>query len=1108
MKNVPSRLDIAGSVMRAYPQPLEAMTVLEATKVISGIASVLGTIGMARRKALITRELLKILIPGLIQARVVGAAEVGVHPAAGLSALTGAGGGPGGSPLDLAEGDVEHGIMDLLNNLCRSYGILPRMEFAEDEDNAKRMSTGTAMLKTAAVTKAVLAEQESRAFGWPALKIHVLRNCTALCEALPDFQGVLEFTTHLLRMADVELTKEEQIRLSTTVGRTVGAARKLGLPNVEADYWDQFLLRDVELVENSTWRPPVPHSRDELDDVDADNHRPSAPIVTKTPFIYNPSKKKEKLAAEQLLVRGEIAEFRVTLQNPFEFEVEVASVTLDATGVDLSVQPSSVNIAPYRTFQVSIFATPNNTGQIHISGCKVRVYGCKERSFPIFTEGLDPRERDTKVKRYGLKAAEPQPDRPISTVSAGGRTSRLPPILHPVPKFLSLTVVDHQPLLVVKNTSLSQSAIMILEGEKKVFDITFQNITPVDVDLLVFSFTDSTTARIQQALNDKQSSPAEMYELDMMLAKKQAFVWRRPKISKNQTTYVPANGTATFQIEVLGKPGLTHGMIQADYSHLGCPRSEVTDRFFTRQVVFPITVTVNASIELARVDFIPFAPDLSSHVTTAATFPPLQQLFANPTLRSHPSDYCLMHLDLRNAWPHPLRISLTISTTTPPYTATDTIQAGHTTRIILPVRRIHLENPTLPIPSLSRSSRQFVVSTHKISLETERQSREAFWYREALLGAISGTWAELESSSSGDIEFRGIRLSPRMVETVRVEDVGITISIRGPASAVRRISPAAPGYLVATDEFLTLAITITNRTTRRLKPILRILPSVRNLPLPASLELNRRFAVNGLLQQVLEPLEVGEERSVETGFVVLQRGEYEVSAGVEEVLRGGVVGEAVEGLDDMGRPLDVLNGVAGVAGQGGVRRNWVCREVARVVARDQVAGEAMLEPDMDTKTKNDEGDAVPAVQVEGETVPEVQVEGEPVPEVQVDGETMPKIHVESETELDETETEVEQGNQEVSAEDRLRVDVESTVVERLATPELTAVGAGLVDSTDEASEVGETTEQQSEVEEEKKAEDEEINHAVESAEQQSEVEEKKKAEKEEIDPAVESAETK
>ena len=1098
----PSRLEISENAMRAYPHPVGHMTVLEATKVLSGIASIMGSIGMRRRKAVVTRELLKILIPGLIQARVVGAAEVGIHPAAGLNVLSSGG---HGSPLDLGEGDVESGIMELLQDLCRTYGIISASpqdgeggRHKEDPPPppplpppARPASSGATALRTSVWTKAVIAEQEARDFGWTALKIHVLRNCTALCEALPDFQGVLDFTAQLLRTADVELSKEEQIRLSTAISRTVGAARKLGLAGVEADYWDQFLLRDIEFVENPTWKPPIPRNRSELadpgslmtvnsgganGDADADadvegegeregeggegGAKAGAGASARkgkeeeeeevTPFIYNPFKVLESTAVEQILVRAEPAEFRITLQNPFEFEVEVESVTLDATGVHLDVQAVGVIIAPFRTYQVSIAAIPTGTGEVHISGCRVKVYGCRERFFPIFTGGIDPREHDIKTKRFGLLAAEPHVDRPLSTISAtttatttataaaaGNRLSsqRLPPVLHPIPKTLSLTVVESQPLLVVRGTSLSQSALMMLEGERRVFSITLKNLSEVDVDFLAFYFTDSTTGRIQQALADKTNSPAESYELELMLAKKRAFVYRHPPspppppggtsgggggggnglVTKpsipglaKRKVYIPANGSASFEIEALGKPGLTHGTIQANYSHLGQPRSEIgrdRDHFYTREVFYPVTVTVNASIELARVDFIPFSTDFIAN-TTAATatatvgLRPFKELFNGVGIYANPSEYCLMLLDVRNAWPQPLKIRMKITDSVglavgggsnlggtrkgeqdedeekekeDKFEAQEVIQAGHTMRIILPVKRIFLANPYAPIPSLSANKRQFVVSTAKISLEQERQSREAFWFREALLARLSGTWRELgaDSDRAGDIELRGIRLTPRMVETLRVEDIGISLFVRDDDSGssdaeqkeddreagVRSVSPSK--IIVPTNRFLTLTATLINRTTTRTvhRPILRLLPALKDVPVPAAFELNRRFAINGLLQRPLAPLLPGEQRTVETGFVVLSKGEYEVSASVEEVTvphppgrppsvampgqdtaggRGGAVPTGMTGED--GFTVDVLGGYEasghGHGGGGRGRGCWVCREVLLVIARD------------------------------------------------------------------------------------------------------------------------------------------------------------------------------
>jgi len=241
---LPDKREISASVMRAYPNPIEALTVLDASKVLGGIASVLGSIGFQRRKAMITRELIRILIPGLIQARVVGAAGAGIHPAAGLSATSGpigpVSGGSGGA-LDIMEDEVEIGIMGLLEDMCSAYGIVRKLNknMAANESTDGERQPG----------EEIVAENELRAFGWTGLKIHVLRSCMSLCEALPDFNGVLKFTAQLLKMGGSDLSRDEQIKLATNISRTISAAGKLGMDGVVTSYWDAFLLREIELVE-------------------------------------------------------------------------------------------------------------------------------------------------------------------------------------------------------------------------------------------------------------------------------------------------------------------------------------------------------------------------------------------------------------------------------------------------------------------------------------------------------------------------------------------------------------------------------------------------------------------------------------------------------------------------------------------------------------------------------------------------------------------------------------------------------------------------------------------------------------------------------------------
>ncbi|KAF8472132.1 TRAPP II complex [Kalaharituber pfeilii] len=963
---LPEKRDISASVMRAYPNPIEALTVLDASKILGGISSVLGSIGFQRKKAMVSRELIRILIPGLIQARVVGAAGAGVHPAAGLSATSGPLVATPRSPsggLDIMEDEVEIGIMGLLEDMCAAYGILRKEAKAPKDKVTEREKN---------VGDEIVAENELRAFGWPALKIHVLRSCMSLCEALPDFHGVLKFTAQLLKLGGSDLAKEEQIKLATNISRTISAASKLGLSGVQTSYWDAFLLRDIELVESAIWKSPTPHGRHELVGEEESGGTPVPILSSKNPFIYNPfGKNRDTVIAEQVLVQNELAEFKVTLQNPFDFDVEVESIALDVTGVEFETEKQGVVLSPFRTQQLSIFGKASQPGNMTVVGCKIKVFGCVEQSFPILTEGFDFGKMDIKIKRMGLSVLEAKLHRPASAVSkrASGKLAAMQAA--PTPKTIPISVVESQPLVVAQASSLPQSALMVLEGERKTFNVVFKNVTAVPVDIIFFSFQDSTTTQLQAALASKDMQPSEIYEYEILLLKKRALIWKNEKdkasltssedtstelVGKNDSPIlIPPQSTANFDIEVLGKPGLTNASVQMDYGYLGVPKDQIGPKFYTRQAVLPITVTVNASIELVRVDFIPFATsvdfgELSGPVegedgAVNEKNEQYRRLIRQAGVRSAPSEYCLMTLDLRNAWPQPLKVTLQVREPPKgtaeedgdwidPYETSDTIQAGHQNRFVLLVKRVHLANPTAKIPSLSGSQRQFVVSTSKPTAVQERLSREAFWFREEILKCIRGTWAEVGTARKGEVELRNFRLSPRMVETVRVDDVGIKMEVvpceEADEDKDALLQKAAPGkFMLETDRFYNLRTTITNRTSREILPILRLSPSLRNQHISAALDLSRRFAFDGLLQQALRRIPPGGATSVEMGFVVLCRGEFEVTAGVEEVRIGrwGMEREQEQRkLGPDGIPEDVLEGVVG-------RMSWVGREVLTMVVR-------------------------------------------------------------------------------------------------------------------------------------------------------------------------------
>ena len=170
---------------------------------------------------------------------------------------------------------------------------------------------------------------------------------------------------------------------------------------------------------------------------------------------------------------------------------------------------------------------------------------------------------------------------------------------------------------------------------------------------------------MQSALSNKDLLPVEIYELELNLTRP-ALRWRRQ--GSNPEDYsIPAGQSATFTIEIIGKPGLQDTTVQIDYSYLGMSDSGLPDVFYTRQLFVPLTATVNASAEIARCDILPLSSDFawwnrkngmvegesddSQSLDTGAISPVLSHLAHG----KYGPDHCICLLDLRNAWPNPFR---------------------------------------------------------------------------------------------------------------------------------------------------------------------------------------------------------------------------------------------------------------------------------------------------------------------------------------------------------------------------------------------------------------------------------------------------------------------
>lgn len=952
-----SRHAIADLLFRAYPTPGPNIVLTDTVTILSGMVTTLSLLGMERKKAIVLKELVGCLVPALVQARKIGAAEAGIHPAASLSAVGASGALSGQLPSD----DREAGVSGVLREL---HGIYGAVECAPDSTDAQThaaldnsQATDVERVINAVVAKAT-GSAAYQGFGSLNLKIDILRACIDFCEALPDPAGVVHFAAMLLRITGpnaaidhstsnrhVNLSAEEQNRLVSNMARMINASRKMGLGKVEADYWDDFLIRDVRCVEGDECGELIVHQKADLD---------SAQRKSKTPFLYDPFAKQnaEVEAKEKVFVAGEPFELVITLQNPFDLELSVETLDLVTDGISLTTQIDQLILGPARLQEVRLAATANTAGALKIIGCAVKVFGCKEQLFPIYQQAWSA-DIPLQIKQLGYTPRSRNEDDEQSSGTPHKKVAA------PQSYSLPLTVIEAQPELILDSVSLSESALMVLEGERKSFRVVLRNTSRrVSVDFLHVGFEDSLTTSVRNALVSKEMSRAEMYDLELQLSREPIFRWHRVDGAESNT--IVPGAIAVFEVSAIGRPGLGAARILFDYASLGKPSAEVEGRFFTRQIAVPIDITVNASIQLHRVDVLPFSNDFawsnqhrqrlvdegSADKQSKSLRSPggildkggnrFHALLDRVGLEGQEAEHCLVLLDLRNAWPKPLSVSLearenpfsssssTISATESPddwkraYTVHEVIHPGHIARLVLLLPRTYLSNPHAPIPLLSKQNeRQYVVSTSRTSPSAERAAREQFWYRERILSLLRGQWREEGSDRGGDVALRGIRLTQSMVEAVKCDDVGISMRVETDDGSAQVQRLASARFSVSAETFLTLKTNIKNRSSSPIRAMLRLQPSLAHLVGDAALEVGKRVMWTGLLQQAIPLLKPREEREVKLGLCFLCPGDYEVGALVEETVPGVPAVDAADGEEDLeGRYLML----------GRERRVWCVKE--------------------------------------------------------------------------------------------------------------------------------------------------------------------------------------
>ncbi|KAG8889667.1 hypothetical protein FRB99_003967, partial [Tulasnella sp. 403] len=366
-------------------------------------------------------------------------------------------------------------------------------------------------------------------YGWPELQIGVVREAVVIAEALPDYPTVAQFAFSTLKALYPYLTPSEQAQFYAAAGKALATARRRG-DERKVEYWAGRPVLSLEVTPLPHHRLPIEHSITDLEP----SVMKSASTVTgrRDPFIYNP-RLKAASTTQATIVQHEPVEFVLTLFNPFSFDLEIHNLFLSTTGVafDCPGVPTSIPAESYRVLRLT--GTASEPGSLVVRGIKAQLPGGVVREFllPMSTDEEDKQAERRKslqdaeglrTKYYGLEAR--LSDKTGKRLSL---TEKAKALVKPVtPSFLTCKVVEQQPLLRIRRTTLTHGALMLYNGERSTIRLTLENISTIPVDFLKLGFDDSTISAAQHMLTEGDLSVAEAYETEYDLVHRPVFTWQ------------------------------------------------------------------------------------------------------------------------------------------------------------------------------------------------------------------------------------------------------------------------------------------------------------------------------------------------------------------------------------------------------------------------------------------------------------------------------------------------------------------------------------------------------------------------------------------------------
>ncbi|GJJ12127.1 hypothetical protein Clacol_006368 [Clathrus columnatus] len=707
-------------------------------------------------------------------------------------------------------------------------------------------------------------------YGWDDLQLGAVREAVAIAEALPDYAAVAQFDLSALRILGDILSSQDQNYLYSSSARAFLTARRRG-DDRRVEYWARNPVVKIEINPLPFVRLPLEYQARHLAPP-AENG--STATGERDPFIYNPRLTLSKSKRQTLVVQNEPIELLITLRNPYAFDFELPSLSLSTTGVPFNMEPISISLPANSIQTKQIVITPLESGLLVLKGCTVQAPNGVPHEFllPISTPEAETAQEiyrskwnaeAIRVKETGLNARPwLRQQRLFTLTKSRAKTTS-------TPSFLECMVAPEQPLIRIRRTSLTHGAVMMYDGESSTIRLTIENVSTVPVQFLKVVCSDSTMIQARQALDDGELSVFETYETEYELLRRPVLKW---DMSTEPKSIAPGK-TTVLTITCTGKLNCTSGSLQILYSSTAIDKLSPSEMCYTRQIVYPVVVTVYSSLECSNMEIIPFNTMIKPWNSKSTQGVP----FEHDALRleEEANDWCLFMIDIRNTYGTPFEVTFERNQDgTSSDVVTQLVSPGATSKVLIPLRRFSLPGSTVNMAIPTLLDRQFIVSKTNLTAEEERHQRELFWYREELFRRVKGRWKEIGGNRFGSLSLRHQRFTAHMLNVIRTDQATVKLSL----VMDEKDSPSSKGITTArANEFVYLRAKLKNQSS---DPLI--------MTMQVSISPGEYVLFDGIMSNIpVGKMKAGEERQLDFGVCFVSEGLFDIRAEITILLEGG-----------------------------------------------------------------------------------------------------------------------------------------------------------------------------------------------------------------------------